>query len=66
VNYNRRMDLLLNCDRWVASHLSGDWDFDWEALLRYKSSSWFSFEVAKSAHWPAAYAPLGLRSGDAG
>jgi len=66
VNYNRRMDLLLACDRWVASHLSGDWDFDWEAMLRYKSSSWFSFEIAKSAHWPAAHAPLGLRSSDAG
>jgi hypothetical protein len=61
VNYNLRMDLLLECDRWVASHLTGDWEFDWEGLLRYKSSSWFSFEIAKSAHWPAAYGPLGLR-----
>lgn len=66
VNYNLRMDLLLACDRWVSSHLTGDWDFDWEALLRYKSSSWFSFEIAKSAHWPAAYAPLGLRSARVG
>jgi hypothetical protein len=63
VNYNLRMDLLLQCDRWIASHLAGDWDFDWEALLRYKSSSWFSFEIAKSGRWPAAYAPLGFRSG---
>lgn len=59
VNYKRRMDLLLACDRWIASHFTGDWKFDWEALLRYKSSSWFSFEIAKSAHWPSAYAPHG-------
>ena len=63
VNYNLRMDLLLDCDRWVASHLTGEWPFDWEALLRYKSSSWFSFEIAKAASWPAPHAALGARNG---
>jgi len=59
VNYNKRMDVLYGCDRWVWSHLPSDVPFDWMALLRYKSSSWFSFEIAKAASWPTGYSDLG-------
>ena len=52
VNYNLRMDLLHECDQWLWSELAPGVPFDWELLLRYKSTSWFSFEVAKAAQWP--------------
>lgn len=60
VNYNLRMDLLHDCDSWVLQHV--DKDVDWTDLLRYKSSSWFSFEIAKSQFWPDGYAPLAARN----
>jgi Eco57I restriction-modification methylase len=64
VNYNLRMDLLWECDRWFWSHLGWEGDLPWRDLLRYKSSSWFSFEIAKSRSWPVPYTGLGMRTAD--
>jgi hypothetical protein len=62
VNYNQRMDLLARCDDWIAGHLVDSVPLDWPAMLRYKSSSWFSFEVAKASSWPESDAALGIRN----
>lgn len=34
VNYNLRMDLLLECDRWFWRHLGQELEFPWRELLR--------------------------------
>jgi hypothetical protein len=64
VNYNLRMDLLLACDDWLWSHLDLGSELPWRDLLHYKSSSWFSFEVAKSRSWPEPYVGLGMRTAE--
>ncbi len=58
VNYNQRMDLLHECDEWVLAHLPEEARPEWGELLRYKSTSWFSFEIAKAGSWPGAGVPV--------
>ena len=60
-NYNMRMDLLFRCDKWLWSHIDGG-PLPWEDLLRYKSSSWYSFEIAKASKWPNGWEHLGSRN----
>jgi hypothetical protein len=60
-NYNLRMDVLLRCDKWLWSHID-EGPLPWENLLRYKSSSWYSFEIARASHWPRGWEQLAARN----
>jgi len=57
VNLNLRMDVCFECDRWLLGHLDLPVQEIAADLLRYKSSSWFSFEIAKSSAWPKTLLP---------
>jgi hypothetical protein len=62
VNLNLSMKTLQKIDRWILSQSTFALakPLDWYDLLRYKSNSWFSFEIPKSDGWPESEISVNL------